>query len=123
LKPLTDQTLYELLEVPFDAPVSQIMEAWERIHSLYGPGSLATYTLMAPDEAELLGARLEQARTILLDPEARRSYDATLSGTPVPRAGRAEDVSGRPLPPIIPPLAVVPALPDLDRAEPEEAAG
>jgi len=109
VKPLAEQNLYELLEVPFDAPESEIVRAWERVEALYGPGSLATYTLISPDEAALLGRRLEEALTVLLDPAARKAYDARLSGTPAPRAGRAEDLSGLPaparLPPIIPPLA------------------
>jgi hypothetical protein len=109
VKPLAEQSLYELLEVPFDAPESEIVRAWERVESLYGPESLATYTLISPDEAALLGRRLDEALTILLDPAARKAYDARLSGTPVPRSGRAEDMSGTVsparLPPIIPPLA------------------
>jgi hypothetical protein len=81
VKPLAEQTLYELLEVPADASESEIVQAWERMQAVYGPGSLATYTLMAPDEAALLGERLEEARTVLLDPAARHDYDARLSGT------------------------------------------
>jgi hypothetical protein len=109
VKPLSEQTLYEILEIPFDAPESEIVRAWERVEALYGPGSLATYTLISPDEAKLLGQRLEEALTVLLDPVARKQYDSRISGTPVPRPGRAEDVSGpaRPperLPPVIPPL-------------------
>jgi len=119
VKPLAEQTLYEILEVPFDAPEAEIVKAWDRVSSIYGPGSLATYTLMAPEEVALLGQRLEEALTILLDPVERQRYDASLSRTAVPRAGRAEDVSGclrrapRPaaLPPIIPALVTPPAPP------------
>ncbi len=103
MKPLAEQTLYEILEVPSDAPRAIVEEAWARVHALYGPGSLATYTLMAPDEAALLGARIEEARTILLDTAARYAYDARLSETPAPRAARAERGASRRLPPIIPP--------------------
>ena len=131
MKPLREQTLYEILEVPLDAPEAEIVKAWDRVTALYGPGSLATYTLMAPDEAELLGRRLDEAITILLDPEARKRYDARISGTPAgtpagvpsgtpaPLAGRGEDGAVQRLlpaateprrlppmpPPIIPPLA------------------
>ncbi|HET9597940.1 MAG TPA: helix-turn-helix domain-containing protein [Anaeromyxobacteraceae bacterium] len=130
MKPLQEQTLYEILEVPVDAPEAEIVKAWDRVNGMYGPGSLATYTLMAPDEAELLGRRLDEAITVLLDPEERRRYDARIcgSGTPAPVAGRGEDGTAqrppapapkeapshvlhaapeplRKLPPIIPPKA------------------
>ena len=92
MKPLAEQTLYEILEVPDDAPLGEIQRAYDRARSLYGPGSLATYTLMAPEEQVLLGQRIEEARHVLFDPVARAGYDARLaSGTPVPRAGRTSD--------------------------------
>lgn len=92
MKPLAEQTLYEILEVPDDAPLGEIQRAYDRVRSLYGPGSLATYTLMAPEEQALLGQRIEEARSVLLDPVARAGYDARLaSGTPIPRPGRTSD--------------------------------
>lgn len=109
MKPLSEQSLYEILEVPPDASRDEIVQAWERMQAVYGPGSLAIYTLMAPEEAELLGARLEEARSVLLDPVARHDYDArllrsaSLSGTPLPLVGSPADVShgGRPAPALV----------------------
>ena len=92
MKPLSEQTLYEILEISDDAPPGEIRKAYERARALFGPGSLASYTLMAPEEAALLGRRIEEARNVLLDPAARAGYDARLgSGTPIPRAGRTSD--------------------------------
>ena len=54
MKPLAQQSLYEILDVPFDATTATIAEAVERAQALYAPGSLATYTLMDPDEEQLL---------------------------------------------------------------------
>ncbi|HUK65719.1 MAG TPA: helix-turn-helix domain-containing protein [Anaeromyxobacteraceae bacterium] len=124
MKPLAEQNLYELLEVPFDAPEADIVRAWERAEALYGPQSLATYTLISPDEAALLGRRLEEALSVLLDPAARKAYDARLSGTPAPRQERGEDgtaasAPGR-LPPIIPPLST-PAIEGLSGLLAEQA--
>jgi hypothetical protein len=86
VKRLADQSLYEILEVKDDAAGGDIAAACERALALYGPGSLATYSLMAPEEAELLTRRIEEARTTLLDPEARVRYDETLrSRRPEPR--------------------------------------
>ncbi|MBI5071221.1 MAG: helix-turn-helix domain-containing protein [Deltaproteobacteria bacterium] len=92
MKPLSEQTLYEILEVAENAAPSEIQKAYERARELYAPGSLATYTLMAPEEVALLGRRIEEARNVLLDPVARAGYDARLaSGTPMPRTGRTSD--------------------------------
>src|SRR6266568_3945754 len=113
VKRLTEQTLYEILEVAPDATPAAIEVAVEKIRVLYGPGSLATYTLMSPDEAEQLATRVDEARRTLLDPERRAAYDDTISpraeevrtaaiggngATPVPPFG--------PLPPVIPAVAL-----------------
>jgi hypothetical protein len=79
VKPLTEQNFYEILEVRTDAPAPEIETAYTRARELYGPGSLATYSLVAPEEAALLAARIEEARRILLDPDARARYDAGLA--------------------------------------------
>ncbi len=118
MKPLAHQNLYELLEVARDAPEAAIIRAWERAEALYGPGSLATYTLVSPDEAALLGRRLEEALAVLLDPVKRRAYDASLGLPPggpppvePPRAptapswSSARDKAASPAPPPRPPGA------------------
>jgi hypothetical protein len=79
VKRLSDQTLYEILEIPQDASSPAISAAVERARALYGPGSLATYTLMSPEEAAALVARIDEAQATLLDPEARKRYDASLA--------------------------------------------
>ena len=79
MKRLSDQTLYEILEIPQDASPPAISAAVERARALYGPGSLATYTLMSPEEAAALVARIDEAQATLLDPEARKRYDASLA--------------------------------------------
>lgn len=79
MKRLSDQTLYEILEIPQDASPAAIEAAVERARALYGPGSLATYTLMSPEEAADLVGRIDEARRTLLDPEARSRYDASLA--------------------------------------------
>jgi hypothetical protein len=79
VKRLSEQTLYEILEIPQDASPPAIEAAVERARALYGPGSLATYTLMSPEEAAALVARIDEAKRTLLDPEARARYDASLA--------------------------------------------
>jgi curved DNA-binding protein CbpA len=112
VKPLAQQTHYELLEIPTDAPAGEVDAAYARARALYGPDSIATYTLLAPDEAELLRARLEEARTTLLDPEARARYDerlATLAAAvPAPSSAWAPPRD----PPAATPIQLLAAAPD-----------
>ena len=106
MKRLSDQTLYEILEVPVDAPPEEIERAYARAVALYGPDSLATYSLVSPDEARLLNNRIEEARSVLLDAAARAGYDERIGvrapssvGVPVP----APPASVGPPAPIAPP--------------------
>jgi len=112
VKRLVDQSYYELLEIPRSAPPAEVERAYERAKALYGPGSLVAYTLLAPDDAELLSQRIEEARSVLLDVHARASYDARLppesgepwlprgapAGPPDPHAAPPEPAAVRPAP-------------------------
>jgi len=119
VKRLADQTLYEILEVPHDAATPEIQAAYDRARSLYGPGSLATYTLMTPEEAALLTSRIEEAKQTLLDPGARSRYDASVAA----HEGGARGTNGSVAPPFA--AAVPPVIPALQQpapaAEPQEA--
>jgi curved DNA-binding protein CbpA len=77
-----EQSFYEILEIPRTASADEVLRAYERALAMYGPDSLVTYTLLAPEDAELLSRRIEDARTVLLDPQARAAYDASLPGEP-----------------------------------------
>jgi hypothetical protein len=130
VKRLSEQTLYEILEVAPDATPEVIEGAVEKVRALYGPGSLATYTLMSPDDAELLATRVDEARRTLLDPERRAAYDASLSPraeevrTAAVAAGGNGAVATPPfgaLPPIIPAVAPEPAAPPSPPAEAKPA--
>ncbi len=74
------QTHYEVLEVQRTATPQEVQRAYDRIRTLLGPGSLASYTLLDPADAAEFHQRLELARSVLLDPGARAAYDATLPG-------------------------------------------
>ncbi|WP_242338205.1 MULTISPECIES: helix-turn-helix domain-containing protein [Anaeromyxobacter] len=115
MKPLAQQTLYEILEVPADSTPGEIEAAYARARELYAPGSIVTYSLMAPEDAELLSARLDEARATLLDPAARARYDV--------RIGAPTDPIPSPWPPAIPPvipaLTLAPAARDRDDDEDE----
>ncbi len=135
MKRLAEQTLYEILEVASDAQASEIERAYERARALYGPGSLATYTLMSSEEAAHLNARIEEAGAVLLDPAARSRYDESIVPQCRAEAGgkdvHVHGANGVPrlpwkvLPPVIP-AAAQRASEDggekSPRAEPEAAA-
>ncbi len=78
MTPLAQQNLYEILEITPDSTAGEIEAAYARAREVYGPGSIITYSLMTPEDADLLSARLEEARSTLLDPAARARYDAGL---------------------------------------------
>jgi hypothetical protein len=94
VRPIIDQSLYEILEIPRDAPVEEIEKAYQRAKALYGPGSLATYSLVAPEEMALLNRRIEEAHRVLIDAGARAGYDAALPAA-----------AGRAAPPVATPVA------------------
>jgi len=87
LKRLIEQSFYEILEIPRGASHDEVERAYERAFAMYGPGSLVTYTLLAPEDAQFLTRRIQEARTVLLDPQARAAYDAGLppEGGEIPR--------------------------------------
>jgi hypothetical protein len=82
VKRLSDQTLYEIIEISVDAPPEEVERACHRAAAAYGPGSLATYTLASAEETALLSSRIEEARAVLLDPSARARYDERIGVRP-----------------------------------------
>jgi len=113
VKRLSDQTLYEIIEVSVEAPPEEIARACDRAAATYGPGSLVTYTLASSEESALLSNRIEEARAVLLDPSARSRYDERIGVRP----------HATPLPPTpaAPVQAALPALPPPE-ARPEPVA-
>jgi Helix-turn-helix domain len=117
VKPLAQQTLYEILEVPPDSTVGEIEAAYARAREVYAPGSIITYSLMSTEDADLLSARIEEARSTLLDPSARARYDAGLGAQPQPGSSPWPSA----FPPVIPALTIAPRTPTEDeRADDEE---
>lgn len=66
---------YQLLGLPPRASREQIERAYRFCRDLYGPSSLATYSLLEPDEVEDARARIDEAYDVLTDPGKRRQYD------------------------------------------------
>jgi len=90
MKPLSEQTHYEILEIDRDARPEDVERAYRLAQATYGEESLATYSLLGEADAQALRERLEVAYEVLSDATARQHYDRTLgpaAGPGDPRAG------------------------------------
>jgi curved DNA-binding protein CbpA len=68
---------YEVLGVGPRATQEQIERAYRFLRDMYGDVSIATYTLLDPEEMRAARARVHHAFEVLSDPERRREYDAS----------------------------------------------
>ena len=69
--------LYGVLGLEPRASREHVERAYRFCLELYAEGSLATYSLLEPTEAEQQRARVREAYEVLVDEERRRAYDAT----------------------------------------------
>ena len=122
MKRILEQSFYELLEVTPSATPEEIERAWERARVLYGPGSLAAYTLLTPEVAAALAARIDEAYEVLLDPEARAAYDARLPAEDARTARPSQEPPPAPAPPPVPVPPPPPVEPPRPFVPPEGAA-
>ena len=72
---LNDKNYYEILEVPSDADYETIHKGFKRAKSAYSQDSLALYSLMGTDECQKILTLIDEAYSIISDPEKRRRYD------------------------------------------------
>jgi len=78
MKPLSEQTHYEILEIDRDARPEDVERAYRLAQATYGEESLATYSLLGEVDAQALRDRLEVAYEVLSDATARQHYDRSL---------------------------------------------
>jgi hypothetical protein len=67
--------LYSALGLEPRASRDQVERAYRFCLELYGEGSVATYSLLEPTEAEQLRLQVREAYEVLVDVERRRAYD------------------------------------------------
>ena len=79
MKSLSEQTHYEVLEIPRDAGPDGIERAYRLLSATYGEASLAGYSVVSHADAAAIRERVETAYRVLSDASARRSYDAALA--------------------------------------------
>ena len=116
MKPLAEQSHYDVLEIEPDAPPEDVERAYRIAQATFAEDSLATYSLLDEDDARALRDRLELAYEVLSDAATRHRYDAGLGGAAALRP-REDDalllplpVDPEPAPPRARPLAA-PAIP------------
>jgi hypothetical protein len=102
-----DGTLYKLIDVPATATEDTIKQALTQKQRFWSKRASNAPSLPARQEAERKMGELGEARRVLLDPQARAAYDASLGGGGV---GRPPGPSA-PQPPPWPPAGPQPAPP------------
>ncbi len=78
MKPLVDQSHYEILDVPHDAESGTIERAFHILRTAFAADSVATYSLFAANEAGAIRERVEEAYEVLTDAATREEYDQEL---------------------------------------------
>lgn len=81
MKPLSEMTHYEVLEISPGAAIAEVERAYRMAQATWGEGGLATYSVYEEGEAEAIRERVELAFRVLSDPEEKAVYDGGLGGT------------------------------------------
>ena len=66
---------YEVLEVPTDASPDEVHQGYIRAKNAYSQDSLALYSLMSKEECDSILELIDEAYTIISDPNKRKAYD------------------------------------------------
>lgn len=72
---LEDKNYYEILELSTDASPEDVYNGYLRAKNAYSQDSLALYSIMSEDDCKKIQNLIEEAYSILSEPEKRRKYD------------------------------------------------
>jgi flagellar biosynthesis protein FlhG len=143
VRPLLEQSYYEILEVKPSVDAGALQRAYTIARATYQPDSAATYSIFSDEDTGAILRRIEEAYQVLSDAEKRATYDRRLSEqqraeepppaphepgdpAPVPRASGTPGLAPplrRPLPaPVIASTRVVDRRPRVLVEAPEEFA-
>lgn len=64
---------YEVLEIPINASHEQIVQAYNSALIAYSEDSVAIYSIMSTDDCKVFRDKIEEAYTILGNPDKRKS--------------------------------------------------
>jgi curved DNA-binding protein CbpA len=78
VRPLLEQSYYEILEVPASVDRDALQRAYLIARSTYQPESAATYSIFSDEDAGAILRRIEEAYAVLSDAEQRAAYDQSL---------------------------------------------
>ena len=96
MRPLAEQTFYELLELDPQGDELQLERAYRIARATYEPTSVATYSILSEQENAEILRRVEEAYAVLSDARIRREYDLRLRraerwrSLPVPKVAGLE---------------------------------
>jgi len=78
MKPLSEMTHYEILEISPDATDQEVERAYRMAQATWGVDGLATYSLYEEGEADAMRERVELAYRVLGAEASRQDYDLGL---------------------------------------------
>jgi curved DNA-binding protein CbpA len=137
VRPLLEQSYYEILEVHPKVDPGALQRAYLIARATYQPESTATYSLFSDEDAGAILRRIEEAYSVLSDAEQRAAYDRRLHesarpeaapeapvSTAVPRASGTPGLAPPLRRPLLPPasMRVTDRKPRVVEEEPEEFA-
>ncbi|MEK6624510.1 MAG: helix-turn-helix domain-containing protein [Bdellovibrionota bacterium] len=70
-----EKNYYEILEVSTNAAPSEVYEGYIRAKNAYSQDSVALYSLMTKDECDNILLLIDEAYSIISDPNKRQQYD------------------------------------------------
>jgi transcriptional regulator with XRE-family HTH domain len=84
MKPLSELSHYEVLDIPREAGGPDVERAYRLAQATWSEDGLATYGLYEAGESDAIRERIELAYRVLSDEEAKHGYDAQLGGIELP---------------------------------------
>jgi len=75
LKPIKDQTYYEILEISPTATSKEIQRAYEHAKETFHADSVAVYSLFSEEEVKEIEDTVEEAYRVLMDEKSHNNYN------------------------------------------------